>query len=86
MMRMEIFFHDVQSGKIMLKKGERTIDQAGFCLERNLEEVLIQSIDKIFERNKMNLFTLKTVELSGKLDRQGLAYQLASAFKKALIL
>lgn len=62
------------------------MDRAGFCWERNLEEVLIESIDKILERNKMNLLTLKIVEWGGKLDKRGLTYQLVSSFKKALVL
>jgi len=84
-MRLVIYFHDSRSGKVIMKDGKRIIDQADFNLERNLEGVLTETIDKILERNRMNLFTLKTVQLGGKLDHQSLAYHLAVSFKKALI-
>lgn len=83
-MRLVICFNDVRSGEIFMKKRGRIIDQLAFHLDRNLERVLIDSIDKILERNKINLFTLKIIKLGGKLDRQSLAYQLVSSFKKAL--
>lgn len=85
-MQLVIHFSDARAGEVTLRKGKRIIDRAGFCLERNLEEVLIESIDKILERNKMDLFTLKIGKGGGKLDEQGLTYQLVSSFQKALIL
>lgn len=83
-MHLVIDFDEAQSGEIMMKKNGRIIDRLTFRLAKNLEQVLMAGIDKILQRHKMNLLTLKNVELGGKIDKESLTYQLALSFKKAL--
>lgn len=83
-MRLLLNLKDHQSGEMMIKKNGRIVDRLTFRLERNLEQILMAGIDKILQRHKMNLLTLKNVELRGKIDQASLTYQLALGFKKAL--
>lgn len=83
-MTLEIFFEKPNFVSLIIKKGSKTIDRADFEFERNLEQVLISGLDKILNKNKMSLSSLKMVRIAGKANKDGLSYQIAQAFKKAL--
>ncbi|OGN11643.1 MAG: hypothetical protein A3C71_00840 [Candidatus Yanofskybacteria bacterium RIFCSPHIGHO2_02_FULL_43_15c] len=84
MFSLEIVFEKTNSISLVIKRGTRTIDRAGLSFERNLEQVLIVGLDKILNKNRMSLLSLKRVRITGKVRKDSLSYQIAQAFKKAL--
>ena len=83
-MILEIFFKNRNFGVLILKDEQKTIDTLAFEFDRNLETQLISGLDKILNKNKMPLSSLKRVRILGKVRKDSLSYQIAQAFKKAL--
>lgn len=83
-MVLEVFFESHNKVSLILKNGPKVIDQADFEFNRNLEQVLIAGLDKILNKNKMSLLSLKRVRIAGKIKKDSLSYQIAQVFKKAL--
>ena len=81
---LEIRFEQHNRVSLLVKNNTKVIDQADFSFERNLEQVLIAGLDKILNKNKMSLLSLKRVRITGKVRKDSLSYQIAQAFKKAL--
>ncbi|MDO8495798.1 MAG: hypothetical protein Q7S32_04810 [bacterium] len=67
-----------------MKKGKKVLDKLSFVFERNLDAVLIEGIDKLLERNKMVISSLKKMKIEGQIGKESLSYQIATAFIKAL--
>ena len=83
-MILEIIFEKHNQVSLIIKNGPKTIDRVGFQFNRNLEQVLISGLDKILNKNRMALLSLKRVRIGGEIDKNGLSYQIAQSFKKAL--
>jgi len=83
-MILEIFFKNRNLVSLILKDRQKTVDTIDLEFDRNLETVLITGLDKILNKNKMSLLSLKMVRIAGKIKKGSLSYQIAQAFKKAL--
>ncbi len=83
-MELSVNFFSHEAGELVVKKGGAIIDRLPFNFNRNLEAVLIQGIDKILERNRMDLLSLKKMKVEGVLKSESLSHQLAATFIKAL--
>ena len=67
-----------------LKDGKRLIDTLTFDFEANLDSVLIAGVDKIMKRNRIETLSLKTVKVSGKVNKESSAYKIAQTFIEAI--
>ena len=83
-MTLEIFFEIHNQVSLIIKNGLKDIDRVDFEFNRNLEHVLISGLDKVLNKNKMSLLSLKRVRITGKVSKNSLSYLIAQAFKKAL--
>ena len=83
-MILEIFFKNRNLVSLILKDRQKTVDTIDLEFDRNLETVLITGLDKILNKNKMSLLSLKMVRIAGKIKKGSLSYQITQAFKKAL--
>ena len=70
--------------ELKLQDGKRLIDTLTFEFEANLDSVLISAVDKIMKRNRIEALTLKTIKVSGKVDKGSSAYKIAQTFIEAL--
>lgn len=83
-MILELLFKNPNLISFVLKKNNQPIDRLGFKFDRNLETVLISGLDKILNKNKMFLSSLKTVKIMGDIKKDMLSFQITQSFKKAL--
>ena len=83
-MILELVFKNHHIVSLVLKKGKDVIEEIDFEFNRNLEHVLISGLDKILNKNKMSLSSLKRVRIAGEIGKDTLSYQIAQSFKKAL--
>ena len=71
-------------GVLELMEGKKCIDTLTFKFEANLDSVLIAAVDKIIKRNRIETLSLKTVKVSGKVDKGSSAYKIAQTFIEAI--
>ncbi len=71
-------------GELELRDGKRLIDTLTFEFESNLDMVLIAAVDKILKRNRIDTSSLKTVRVSGKVEKGSSAYKIAQTFMEAI--
>ena len=84
MLNLEIFFKNRNSVSLILKDKQKKIDTLDLQFDRNLEHILISGFDKVLNKNRVSLSSLKKIKIVGKVKKNGLSYQIAQAFKKAL--
>lgn len=82
-MNIDIILKKQERGELVVKRGEKIVGRQFFKFNKNLEEVLITGIDKILEKNRMDLLSLKSIKVGGELGSESLSYQLAKTFIKA---
>ncbi|MDP3697225.1 MAG: hypothetical protein Q8R55_04325 [Candidatus Taylorbacteria bacterium] len=83
-MTLEIFFKNRNFVSLILKDKQKTIDTLDLEFDRNLDSILISGLDKILNKNKMSLSSLKRIRIAGEIRKDSLSYQIAQSFKKAL--
>ena len=73
-------------GEVVLKlqEGRRLIDILTFDFEANLDSVLISGVDKILKRNRIETLSLKTVKVTGNIEKSSSAYKIAQTFIEAI--
>lgn len=67
-----------------LMEGKKLIDSLTFNFEANLDSVLIVAVDKICKRNRIETLSLKTVKITGVVDKSSSAYKIAQTFIEAI--
>ncbi len=86
MNKMNIYI-DLNSEKftLLLKDQEAIVDSSEICFDRNLADKLLQGIDKILEKNRINKTDLKSLELLKNPDKNRtsdrIALSVVGAFK-----
>ena len=70
--------------ELKLKENGKLIDTLTFDFEANLDLVLISAVDKILKRNKIDTSSLKTVSVSGNIEKGSSAYKIAQTFIEAV--
>lgn len=83
-MVLEINFKSHDTVVLILKDGRKIIDLLDLNFDRNLDEVLIGAVDKILEKNKIDILSLKKGAITGKLAKESLSHQVAKSFIKGL--
>lgn len=83
-MILEIFFKKPNFVSLILKNGSKLVDQADLEFNRNLEHILISGLDKILNKNKMPLSSLKRIKITGEIKKDSISYQVVQTFKKVL--
>ncbi len=79
-----IYFKKIGEVELQLKRGRVLTDTLAFEFEANLDSVLIAAVDKIMKRNKIETLSLKTVKVSGKVNKESSAYKIAQTFIEAI--
>jgi len=67
-----------------LMEGKKLIDSLTFEFEANLDTMLIAGVDKILKRNRIESLSLKTVKVSGNIEKSSSAYKIAQTFIEAI--
>ena len=70
--------------ELKLQEGRKCIDTLTFGFEANLDSVLISAVDKILKRNRIETLSLKTVKVSGNIEKSSSAYTIARTFREAI--
>ena len=70
--------------ELKLQDGKKLIDSLTFEFEANLDSVLIVAVDKILKRNRIDTLSLKTVKVSGNIEKSSSAYKIAQTFIEAI--
>jgi len=79
-----INFKDRGKIELQLKCGRVLTDTLTFEFEANLDSVLITAVDKILKRNRINPLSLKTIKVSGNVEKSSSAYKIAQTFIEAI--
>jgi len=79
-----INFKDRVKVELQLKRGRVLTDTLTFEFEANLDSVLISAVDKIIKRNRIESLSLKTVKVSGNVEKSSSAYKIARTFIEAI--
>ncbi|MEK7121742.1 MAG: hypothetical protein AAB857_03475 [Patescibacteria group bacterium] len=79
-----IYFKKIGEIELQLKHDGVLTDTLAFEFEANLDSVLIAAVDKIMKRNKIETLSLKTVKVSGKVNKESSAYKIAQTFIEAI--
>lgn len=69
--------------RLELRDGKRLIDTLTFSFEANLDKVLIEAVDKILKRNRIDKLSLKTIRASGSVNPNSSAHKIALTFIEA---
>lgn len=83
-MELIINFKDRGNAELQLKRGGVLIDTLTFAFESNLDSELISAVDKICKRNRINPLSLKTLKVSGNVEKSSSAYKMAQTFIEAI--
>lgn len=83
-MELIINFKDRGKVELRLKRGRVLIDTLTFEFEANLDSVLIAGVDKVLKRNRIETLSLKTVKVSGNVEKSSSAYKIAQTFIEAI--
>ena len=77
-----------RSLELVLKHGKRPIDAVDFSFDKNLDTLLIDSIDKFLKRNKIDILSLKTVQIKGfggqGIDKNSSLYKMVRTWLSAV--
>ncbi|MBI2063770.1 MAG: hypothetical protein HYT65_02130 [Candidatus Yanofskybacteria bacterium] len=69
---------------LKLVKNGTTIDVVTIKYYYDLSDVLITGLDKLLERNKLDLKSLKSYKIHNDLGQDSTSYKIASAFVRGL--
>ena len=72
------------AGELVLIKNGQVIDRSEVSITAHLDSVLIKTLDKLLQRNRIKPLSLKTLDLSGKMRQNGLSESVFRAIKTAL--
>jgi hypothetical protein len=67
-----------------LKDGRRVLDSIKIGAGKDLDYLLIASIDKLFKRNRINPTMLNSVSVVGHIDKNSSSHKIILAFVQAL--
>ena len=75
---------DSQTVGLILKKGRFLLDNAQVLIDRHFDHFLIEGVDKLLKRNRINPMALNRVVLSGHIDKNSSSHKMATAFLQAI--
>ena len=71
-------------GALELCLKEVILDSIDFSFHGDLDTVLIQAVDKLLERNKLDKLSLSQGVVTGNIDETSSSYRVAQAFLEAI--
>jgi len=74
-----------QNLKLELKVNRKLIDSFETPINRDLDQQLIEGLDKLFKRNRLSRLSLETVETGRNIDKNSTYHRIIIAFKKGLL-
>ena len=75
---------DSKNVGLILKKGRFLLDNAQVLIDRHFDHFLIEGVDKLLKRNRINPMALNQVVLSGHIDKNSSSHKMATAFLRAI--
>ena len=70
--------------EVALMDGDRQVDAVDFGFDKNLDTLLIDSIDKFLKRNKIDPLSIQSVQVSPDIDKNSSLYKIVRTFQSAL--
>lgn len=67
-----------------LKRSRTTVDTVDFSFDKNLDTLLIVSIDKFLKRNRIDILSLKSVRIDENIDKVSSLYKIVKAYQAAV--
>lgn len=71
-------------GEVALTEANKQLDIESFEFHRNLDMVLLETIDKLLKRNRITLLSLEKVSIEGDIEQNSLAYTIAKTCAEAI--
>jgi len=71
--------------KLILKSGQKTIDELVFAPEENISEKLLPKFDALLKKNKLTLDDIKSVEVETDLGDTFTSRRIAEAMKNTFL-
>ena len=69
--------------KLILRDGQKTVDEVVFGVEENISEKLLPNFDALIKRNKLTLDDIRSVEVETDLGDTFTSRRIAEAMKNA---
>lgn len=69
---------------VSLGVGKKSLGHVDFSFDNNLETLLIDTIDKLLKKNRIDPSSLNKVRIGGVIDKKSLAYRIARTVACAL--
>lgn len=63
--------------RVALDVGKESVGHVDFSFDNNLETLLIDTIDKLLKKNRIDPSSLNKVRIGGVVDKNSLAYRIA---------
>ena len=63
--------------RVSLDVGKDGVGHVDFSFDNNLETLLIDTIDKLLKKNRIDPSSLNKVRIGGVIDKNSLAYRIA---------
>jgi hypothetical protein len=84
MANLEIHYLGEKKIQVLLKEGRAVMDTVDFEFDKNVDTLLLESVDKILKRNKIDITSLKNVRLVGDIDKNSSLYKIVKSFESAV--
>ena len=81
--KLQILIQDQRKLTLQLKEGRRLVGQEDLTINRNLDTLLITTIDKILVRNNIDRLSLKSMEIRGKMRDTAVSGMILQTIKNA---
>ena len=69
---------------VALDAGKDSLGHVDFSFDNNLETLLIETIDKLLKKNRIDPSSLNKVRIGGVIDKNSLAYRIARTVVRAM--
>ncbi len=83
-MQLEIYFKSKQEVELKLIDEGKVLDVCIIPLDTTFDNMLVTSIDKILKENRMDLVSLKIVQVTGLTDEHSTSVKIAQTVAKAI--
>lgn len=79
-----ISFNPDHQVSVALDAGKDRLGHVDFSVDNNLETLLIDAIDKLLKKNRIDPSSLNKVRIGGVVDKNSLAYRIARTVVRAM--
>ena len=82
--KLKLKFIDQSRGELSILSERKLIASEAFSFNRDLDQLLLLTLDKLLLKNTMSLISFKTYQIMGRVSRCSLSYQIAQAVLSGL--